>query len=86
MKLFVKASFHIENPVEVDEIFSISTYGIGVVAENLRSEIEIVASMIAENLCPIESDFAEVEEYKELTDEQFILLQELLPVFNITGK
>lgn len=87
MKLLVKVSFNIEHPFKIDESFTVRTYGIADVAKEVEEDDEVIADLIAHELCPYELDiFAEVEDYKVINDEQFAFLQELLPVFIVSNQ
>ena len=85
MKLFVNVGFSVDHPLEYDESFEINTYGIAVMSE-LDDDIdaEVLAAMVKEALCPAEINFSgEVRHYQILTDEEFSVLEHLLPVFKI---
>jgi hypothetical protein len=88
MKLFVKASLSLNHFVDTHEGFDVTLYGIAVVSENVQETTELLADLVVEQLCPPQLDLLpKVEEFKIITDEQFVLLQELLlvPVFSING-
>ena len=92
MKLFVNVSFLVEHPHEYSEFFEMNTYAIAFMSETDEDvDAETLADIVAESVadavrgsCPTEIDFScEVEKYKILTNQEFAVLENLLPVYKV---